>query len=209
MNMGSSTRLCFGPIMGTDIDAALDEVYYGRNNRHDGGIPASLGARTSYDIKYAHQRMRKRQEAERVEAQRQAKKDRAHKKALERIHLQEIAQTARVAAHQKAHEEAWCIERRRQVARNEVFLWQREGWEPWWELLGLAARKPAIQQADYNETGAEADTVRYFLLQAHVKEVALERGYSENMAKAVAAAIFIKGIPHERNLTARSGRNLW
>jgi hypothetical protein len=173
--------------MGTDLDAALDEVYYGRHCRHDGGIPASLGARTSYDIKWAHQRMLKRQAKEREDLERQEKKARARDYAVE-------CAERRTRAQVRVDKQAKIVERRHDKARHEVSLWQEEGWEPWWKLLTLAARKSWIQQADYNETGVGADTVRYLLIQTHLKELALEHGFSEKMAKAVAAAIFSKGF---------------
>ena len=190
MNMGSSSRLCLGPIMGTDLDAALDEVYYGRHCRHDGGIPASLGARTSYDIKWAHQRMLKRQAKEREELERQAHEE-ANK--ARRQYAVECAER-RTHAQVRVDEQAQIFERRCDKARHEVRLWQDEGWEPWWKLLTLAARKSQIQKADFNETGVGADSVRYLLIQAHLKELALEHGHSEKMAKAVAAAIFTQGF---------------
>jgi hypothetical protein len=173
--------------MGTDIDAALDEIYYGRHCRLNGGIPASLGARTSYDIKYAHQRLLKRQAAERLELERQEKKKAAREHAVE-------CAARRSRAQVKVDLQVQVFERRRRRAANKVSLWQEEGWEAWWSLLQLAARKWWIQQADYNETGDGADTVRYLLLQTHLKELALEHGFSEKTGKAVAAAIFINGF---------------
>jgi hypothetical protein len=180
--------------MGTDIDAALDEVYYGRHNRHDGGIPVSLGARTSYDIKYAHQRLLKRQAAEKLEADRlEAQRQQQERNAF--LSCRAVESCKLRSQHQaKVDRQVQILDRRRQRARLEVSLWQDHGWEPWWELLRLAARKRWIQQADYNEAGDSADTVRYLLLQAHIKELAEENGFHEQVAKAVAAAIFVNGF---------------
>jgi hypothetical protein len=177
--------------MGTDLDSALDEIYYGRHCRHNGGIPASLGARTSYDIKYAHQRLLKRQEVERLEHVRKVK---ARKRRLKREAAEVQAKEIRQARLAQSNQQIAIFERRRDRARSEVSLWQEDGWEAWWELLQLASRKWWIQQADYNETGAGADTVRYLLLQAHLKELAHERGFPEKTGLAVAASIFVQGF---------------
>jgi hypothetical protein len=180
--------------MGTNIEAAIDQAFYGRNNRHDGGIPASLGARTSYDIKYAHQRMLKRQAAERVEKDRlEQQRKREETNAFLSCRAVESA-ALRSQQQAKVDWQVRILERRQKRASLEVALWQDEGWEPWWELLRLAARNHWIQQADYNETGEGADTVRYLLLQTHLKDLANRHGFSEKIAKAVAAAIFVNGF---------------
>ena len=194
MNMDSTAWIRLSPIMGTDIDSALDEVYYGRHCRHDGGIPASLGARTSYDIKYAHQRMLKRQNAERLEKDRlEQQRHLQERNAFLSCRAIECAEL-RSRAQAKVNQQIRILERRKERVSLDVSLWQDYGWESWWELLRIAARKPRIQQADYNETGASADNVRYLLLHAHLEELADKEGFSIKTARAVAAAIFVNGF---------------
>jgi hypothetical protein len=177
--------------MGTDIDSALDEVYYGRHNRHDGGIPASLGARTIFDIKRAHQRMLKQQESERLERERRQKRKRAREEA-QRRYLEESEAIAKKRA--ETDETFRIYERRRLQTHSEISLWQEEGWVAWWAALRLASRNEFVREADYNETDPAADTVRYMLLRSLLKQLSLFHGFSENTGRSVAAAIFVRGL---------------
>jgi hypothetical protein len=181
--------------MGTNLEAAIDEAINGRHNRHDGGIPASLGARTSYDVKYAHQRMLKRKEAERVELERKERK-RNQETTAAFFSFREPLPSAGLRRQQqdKIDAQVRVLERRKERVKLDVSLWQDYGWESWWELLRIAARKRKIQQADYNETDEKSDEVRYLLLHAHLEELADEEGFSIKTARAVAASIFVNGF---------------